>query len=395
MPTKKLTFDTFIERAVEKHGTFYDYSKIQLTDSGHIISTKKKVDIICPLHGPFKQTPANHFKSTCKQCSFGHRSYTSSSFIEKLKTLYGTKYNYDLVKFENYDTKIILICNKHDTRIKVSAKGALTKPQYIRCSSCRNELYKKQEVSIDKIKQIHGDDIDLSRFVFNGIRNKSTFGCEVHGWFDRVLCDIIAGAGCPKCGVENKHNKFRLSKREMLGRCRIIHGEKYNYDFSNYYNLKSSISIKCPEHGNFNQTIETHLNGSGCPLCAKSGNISELEIFNYLLEYFGDDAQIINGIRPIFYEHTNSFLELDIYFPEHKLAIEYNGHQHYHKDSYFNRISKSKTSIFDRDEYKRQWCEERNIKLIEIPYWEFSMQHTKQERDEYLEDLTTLLEEYL
>lgn len=49
MPRRGNTKD-FIERARLKHGDKYNYSKVYYKGSG------KKVIIICPTHGDFKQT---------------------------------------------------------------------------------------------------------------------------------------------------------------------------------------------------------------------------------------------------------------------------------------------------------------------------------------------------
>jgi hypothetical protein len=59
------TIDYFIEKALEVHGVFYDYSKVKYE------KTNKKVDIVCPKHGLFKQTPNDHIsnKNGCPICN--------------------------------------------------------------------------------------------------------------------------------------------------------------------------------------------------------------------------------------------------------------------------------------------------------------------------------------
>lgn len=46
--------DKFVERARSVHGSRYDYSCVQYVNS------KTKVEIVCPAHGPFWQTPEKH-----------------------------------------------------------------------------------------------------------------------------------------------------------------------------------------------------------------------------------------------------------------------------------------------------------------------------------------------
>ncbi len=59
-------------------------------------------------------------------------------------------------------------------------------------------------------------------------------------------------------------------------------------------------------------------------------------------------------------------------FKDRKLThiIEYNGEQHYETISHFGgdkRFSKQKI----RDQIKKDFCQKNNIKLIEIPYWDY------------------------
>ena len=50
----RLTQDQFIERSQEIHKDKYDYSKVKYKN------TRTKVEIICPIHGSFMQTPKRH-----------------------------------------------------------------------------------------------------------------------------------------------------------------------------------------------------------------------------------------------------------------------------------------------------------------------------------------------
>lgn len=55
MPTgHKANLEHFLKLAREKHGDFYDYSMVKF------LAMNKSVDIICPKHGVFHQTPAHH-----------------------------------------------------------------------------------------------------------------------------------------------------------------------------------------------------------------------------------------------------------------------------------------------------------------------------------------------
>jgi hypothetical protein len=61
-------------------------------------------------------------------------------------------------------------------------------------------------------------------------------------------------------------------------------------------------------------------------------------------------------------------LELDCYNDELKLAVEYNGVQHYKYSPYFHRTRDAFQNQKYRDYLKRVMCKENGITLIEVPY---------------------------
>ena len=59
-----LSTEEFIKRAIEIHGYFYDYSKV------NYVNSQIKVCIICPVHGEFCQTPNDHmYGHGCLKCN--------------------------------------------------------------------------------------------------------------------------------------------------------------------------------------------------------------------------------------------------------------------------------------------------------------------------------------
>ena len=102
----------FIIDAKLIHDNKYDYSKVKY------VNTNTKVCIICPEHGEFWQTPANHLKNHgCPQCAFEKNKDVNrgnlGSFIKNAKKVHGNKYDYSKVEYINNRTKICIICHKH------------------------------------------------------------------------------------------------------------------------------------------------------------------------------------------------------------------------------------------------------------------------------------------
>jgi hypothetical protein len=87
-------------------------------------------------------------------------------------------------------------------------------------------------------------------------------------------------------------------------------------------------------------------------------------IKKYLPKYTFEKA------RPIFLTnpHTGRALELDIYCPELKLAIEYNGIQHYEFTPRFHRDQQAFDEQKYRDDFKRTACKRHGVTLITIRY---------------------------
>ena len=110
MPKKK-TKEEFIKEADIIHNYKYNYSKI------NYINNKTKVCIICPEHGEFWQTPANHLKgANCPKCgcasSIKNNTKSFKWFLKKANEIHHNKYKYDSTNYINTSTPIIITCPK-------------------------------------------------------------------------------------------------------------------------------------------------------------------------------------------------------------------------------------------------------------------------------------------
>lgn len=65
---------------------------------------------------------------------------------------------------------------------------------------------------------------------------------------------------------------------------------------------------------------------------------------------------------------TGGSLELDCYNEELKIAVEYNGEQHYKWPSGFNMSFEDFQQQVRRDRYKKEMCERLGVYLIIVPY---------------------------
>jgi len=80
----------------------------------------------------------------------------------------------------------------------------------------------------------------------------------------------------------------KLEWEEIIKRSSDIHSNKYEYRFQIHKNGRDKISITCPTHGDFNQSIEAHLNGRGCPSCAGNTKYTKESLKIKLFSIYSD-----------------------------------------------------------------------------------------------------------
>lgn len=90
--------------------------------------------------------------------------------------------------------------------------------------------------------------------------------------------------------------------------------------------------------------------------------ISEIELYKHVKEIYPND-RVIHQARPEWLRPQT----LDIFIPNHNLAIEYQGLQHYQPVEFFGG-EKSFVKTRERDIRKAKICHENNIRLIYFRY---------------------------
>lgn len=108
---------------------------------------------------------------------------------------------------------------------------------------------------------------------------------------------------------------------------------------------------------------------SSSPFYIPKESKGEVKCRQVLESYFNKP---FDKIRPDFLKNPvtggDYNLELDCYNDELKLALEYNGIQHYKYIPYFHRNKEAFLNQKYRDEMKRVKCKENGVILIEVPY---------------------------
>ena len=110
MPVK-LTQEEYIKRATKAHQGKYGYSSTVYKNAG------TQIEIVCPKHGSFFQLPSNHLKHGCAFCGNEQqadtRSLTTDKFKIKATLKHQGKYDYSLVNYQGFNSKIEIVCPDH------------------------------------------------------------------------------------------------------------------------------------------------------------------------------------------------------------------------------------------------------------------------------------------
>ncbi|QZI89360.1 hypothetical protein SIPHO063v1_p0002 [Vibrio phage PS10B.1] len=100
--------EEFVEKAREVHSDSYSYKRTVYA------SARGKIIITCPEHGDFEQTPGHHLKGKgCLKCAESRRRLTTEDFINKARTVHGSRYDYVRSAYTRGSDKIIITCPEH------------------------------------------------------------------------------------------------------------------------------------------------------------------------------------------------------------------------------------------------------------------------------------------
>jgi hypothetical protein len=279
-----------------------------------------------------------------------NKKFNVDKFIEKVKEIHNNKYSYSMVKYKSTKDKIIILCPIHgefNQRCENHLRGQ-------GCPKCGRKKNLTNEEFIIKAKKKHGDKYDYSLSEYFDNKNKIKIKCDIHGVFEQTPRSHLEGDGCVKC-------RSPLIS-DFITNANIIHDNKYEYSKVIYLNSKTKIKIICPEHGEFEQKINDHLYGNGCPTCRQSKGERDISIF---LKKYNINFTKQKRYPECKFKFT---LPFDFLIPSLNTCIEYNGIQHYKYLKFFHKDIESFRIQQIKDKIKREYCENNNIKLLIIKY---------------------------
>lgn len=234
------------------------------------------------------------------------------------------------------------------------------------CKSCTRENAIRKHVHTTEKRRQYWDQDSFLRFVqsqnrefdycrvqYVDAKTPVEIICPEHGAFWQSPTNHVAGKGCPQCRNVATGKRSKKTKEQFVTEANVIWSGRYSYEQAIYKGSHAPLLICCAEHGLFSQTPTNHLFGKqGCPRCNHMKSSAEDQVARFLSTL----TTVVQRDRTIIGPK-----ELDIYMPEHKLAVEYCGmYWHSHGDKDDERKNKLKHAE------KHRLCAEQGIRLITL-----------------------------
>ena len=302
---------------------------------------------------------------------------TKKEFILKARKVHRKKYLYHKVNYKNTRTKVKIWCRKCKKYFEQIPNSHLMSKG---CSLCGGTKKLNTHTFIAKAKHIHSNKYNYDDVFYSGNKNKVVIYCNTCGnIFKQKPNSHLNGHGCRNCQYINNTNTFE----DFVIRAKKAHPNKeYTYHKDKYINTHHYTKITCLVHGDFWQRPLHHVHPSlnnGCPDCSSFDK--ELKV-----------KKLISKITRLKFKKVRlpelQGLELDIYNKRKRLAIEYNGEQHYprYRGNWGFFKLESILATQKRDRKKKRLCRKYGIRLVIIPCYQWSSLKTTMEKRKYLRE---------
>lgn len=228
----KVTFDEFIRRSIEKHGTKYDYSRVVFKNIKDIVT------IGCPEHGWFEQKVEAHMNGQgCIMCGYKSlsekRKTSNEEFVSRVKERWGDFFDLSRVNYVDSHTRVCVGCKKHG--FVYVLPNSLLNGVYP-CRECWMEVIGKsgkitEEEFLVRANKVHGGKYSYPNLHFDTIKDKIEIICNKHGLFTQEVSSHLRGVGCPKCSS----SKGEIAVEEFL--------KSNNIKYISQYKIKNDNNI--------------------------------------------------------------------------------------------------------------------------------------------------------
>lgn len=330
------------------------------------------VTFICPKHLSKgeqcrKLYDLKRLNCICKYCNHSELKNTFKDEMQNINSNIEILSNY-----KNWETKVLCRCKICGYEWKGKPSVLLYGGGCKICGRQKAAAHKKENSGkriIDMINKTRPEIKIIGKYKGYNCMIKCQCVIDNTIWESKVSNIINGTAGCPTCRSNRTHDRCALTQEDFKSKIETI--SPHLQVIGEYYNISTLVNMYCKEHKCYFTSSPRSLlyKGSGCPKCFETLGERKVRIaleklnILYISQYSFDDCVYINKLR------------FDIYCPDYNLAIEYQGKQHYEPVDFAGKGDEWAKYQFkvgqQRDNIKRQYCQQNNIKLIEIPYWDY------------------------
>jgi ribosomal protein S27AE len=294
---------------------------------------------------------------------------------------------YELIEpfeYKNNKTKIKLKCLKDDYEWEITYNKLINQKQG--CPKCGGSLKISQEqaeINVNNRCIELGYEL-IESFIYKNCKTILYLKClkDEYKWNVSYLNFIYGKKGCPKCSGTLKLTQQEANKY-VLDRCKEINYqliEPFIYTTAR----KTIIHLMCLiDNHKWGVIYDSFINGKrGCPICKESNLEREVKVFL--------EKNNIKLDRQKRFEWLG-LQSLDFYLPEHNIAIECQGIQHFKPTDFSHRCKECAIIEFENikinDKNKFTLCQEYGIKLL------YYTKKAKYLPDQYFSKIYTNLDE--
>lgn len=189
--------DIFIQKSKSIHNDRYDYSKVEY------IHSKKKVIIMCNVHGFFEQIPSGHLSGQgCRKCVIDSQKSNTNDFINKSIKVHANRFIYDKVDYKGASEMVIITCSTHGDFSQIAANH-LNGSGCTICSLDDKNIRQRSNTEdfIKKSNIIHNSKYNYDKVDYFDNNTKVIITCPIHGDFLQIPSGHKRGFGCKSCTI--------------------------------------------------------------------------------------------------------------------------------------------------------------------------------------------------
>lgn len=249
----------------------------------------------------------------------GSRVPTNEEWIERASTIHSNKYDYSKTKYTGAAYKVTIICPIHG-EFNQRASQHLRGEGCPKCGIERRADVQRVDVSqfIAAAKEVHCNEYDYSKVVYVNTHTKVIITCPTHGDFRMTpSAHVNSKQGCPKCAGKNR------SLPELIDRFKQVHGDRYDYSHVDTTRVYDVVTIMCPDHGPYTQSIKHHLRGLGCSKCSGVYSPTTMEWIERAREQWGGERYDYSQV-----EYKDTHTPVTIKCVEHNHVFKQSPLQH-------------------------------------------------------------------